>query len=196
MQGHARTRLGALVAALALSFAGCGGPTRTDSAPQPQASGRAGEPVAMAHVRHAEGPRAAERTWPPLGETITHTEAEWHQRLTPEQYEILREEGTEPPNSGEYVNNHEAGVYICAGCGAPLFRSGDKFESGSGWPSFTREFENGRVTYKPDASFGSNRTELECARCGGHLGHVFDDGPEPTGKRFCIDSLSLDFVPE
>jgi len=124
-----------------------------------------------------------------------HTDAEWRRLLTPAQYEILREHGTEPAGSGEYVHHHAAGVYACAGCGAPLFRSVDKFESGTGWPSFTRTYESDRVTVRTDTSYGMIRRALTCSRCDGHLGHVFDDGPPPTGERYCIDSLSLSFVP-
>lgn len=187
-------RFPVLLTSVVFALAGCGGPTRSDSAQQTPPSGRVAEPTPAVH--HAAGPAAHERTWPPVGERITHTEAEWRQLLTPAQYEILREDGTEPAGSGEYARHHEAGVYVCAGCGAPLFASRDKFESGTGWPSFTRAFEPGRVETKTDSTLGMVRNELECARCGGHLGHVFDDGPAPTGKRFCIDSLSLDFVPE
>ena len=187
-------RVPLLLASIVLALASCGGPTRSDSAQQTQPSGHVAEPTPAVH--HAAGPAASERTWPPVGERITHTDAEWRQLLTPAQYEILREDGTEPPGSGEYARHHEAGVYVCAGCGAPLFASRDKFESGTGWPSFTRAFAPGRVDTKSDSTLGMVRNELECARCGGHLGHVFDDGPAPTGQRFCIDSLSLDFVAE
>ena len=180
---HAPQAVMVLCALIALALPACGGPTRADSAPPAQ-------------VHHAEGPAAGARTWPPVGERITHTDAEWRQLLTPARFEILREDGTEPPFSGEYADHHAPGVYVCAGCGAPLFASRAKFDSGTGWPSFTRAFEPGRVTTNTDESLGMVRNELECARCGGHLGHVFDDGPAPTGQRFCIDSLSLDFVPE
>lgn len=119
-------------------------------------------------------------------------ETEWREKLTPEQYHVLREKGTEAPWSGAYVTTNEKGMYVCAGCGAELFSSDTKYDSGCGWPSFDRAIE-GSVTYHEDASHGMARTEVRCARCGGHLGHVFDDGPaETTGKRFCINSIALD----
>ncbi len=190
-----------LVAALAV--AGCGGPTRTEATAAPA---RAGATTADSAASPATGtPPAAtgpdvatprDLSWPPVGERITHTDAEWRRLLTPAQYEILREHGTEPAGSGEYAHHHAAGTYACAGCGAPLFRSTDKFESGTGWPSFTRTYEPGRVTVRTDLSYGMVRRALTCSRCEGHLGHVFDDGPPPTGERYCIDSLSLAFVPD
>lgn len=122
------------------------------------------------------------------------TDKDWKKKLTPEQFEILRNKGTEPAFSGEYVDNHEKGMYACAGCGAELFSSETKFESGSGWPSFWDIAEKGNVILKDDNSHGMQRIEVTCANCGGHLGHVFDDGPkEKTGKRYCINSCALDF---
>jgi peptide-methionine (R)-S-oxide reductase len=135
-------------------------------------------------------------TPPRIGQRLTLTDAEWRRRLTREQYRVLREQGTERAFSGAYHDEHRDGTYHCAACGAPLFSSRDKFESGTGWPSYTRPIERGRVAEETDESLGMSRTEVHCARCGGHLGHVFPDGPPPTGLRYCINSVSLDFVPE
>jgi len=122
------------------------------------------------------------------------TEEQWKERLTDEEYDVLREEGTERPFSGELHDHHAEGTYVCAGCGQPLYRSSTKFDSGTGWPSFYEAIE-GKVETDTDRSLGMVRTEVHCGRCGGHLGHVFPDGPEPTGMRHCINSVSLDFEP-
>jgi len=124
------------------------------------------------------------------------SDAEWRRRLTPEQYRVLRRRATERAFSGAYYDHHQRGTYLCAGCGNPLFRSADKFDSGSGWPSYTRPVEEGAVGRAEDRTLGLSRTEVHCARCGGHLGHVFPDGPAPTGLRYCINSVALDFHPE
>jgi len=121
----------------------------------------------------------------------------WKEKLTPEQYEILRLKGTEAPFTGQFVDNHELGIYTCAACGNPLFTSDTKFESGSGWPSFYDVAKKGNVELHTDTSHGMKRIEVTCANCGGHLGHVFDDGPaDKTGQRYCINSCSLNFKPK
>lgn len=126
---------------------------------------------------------------------VQKTDAEWKKELTPEQYEVLRNKGTERAFTGEYYNHFEKGDYVCAACGNVLFHSNAKFDSDCGWPSFDQAIK-GSVTYKEDNSFGMTRTEVMCAKCGGHLGHVFDDGPAATtGKRFCTNSVSIKFVP-
>jgi peptide-methionine (R)-S-oxide reductase len=129
-----------------------------------------------------------------MTQTVVKTNEEWKKVLTPEQYHILREKGTERAFSGKYDRNHEHGIYRCAACGLDLYRSEEKFDSGTGWPSFTAPIAPENVSTRPDNSFFSRRTEVLCPRCGGHLGHVFDDGPKPTGKRYCMNSAALQFV--
>lgn len=123
-------------------------------------------------------------------------EQEWLEKLGPERFRVLRQHGTEAPWSGELLGNKAEGEYVCAGCGAPLFESDTKYESGSGWPSFTAPVDGDAVTNVEDNSHGMSRVEVRCARCAGHLGHVFPDGPGPDGLRYCINSASLDFKPE
>ncbi len=131
-----------------------------------------------------------------MAEKVTKPDAEWRRELTPEQYRVLREKATERPFTGEHLHTSGPGTFRCAGCGAPLFDAGTKFESGCGWPSFYAPSTEAEIREQTDLSHGMRRTEVLCERCGGHLGHVFSDGPEPTGLRYCINSVALDFEPK
>ena len=169
-----------LVAVVCSGFlAGCGaeGPAAVASAkPAPDAA--------------AEEPR--EESMP--SEKIEKTEQQWREELTPEQFHILREKGTERAFSGKYWDTKTEGTYACAGCGQPLYSSETKYKSGTGWPSFWKPISPDAIATRPDRSWFTTRTEVVCSRCGGHLGHVFDDGPEPTGKRHCLNSAALKLV--
>lgn len=187
----------ALSAALALAFGvvACGGAAR-GTEPGKGATAAPGAPAPEAARKDAKMTRPAfwrgdDAPTPP----VARTEEEWRKLLAPEPFKVLRKEGTERAFTGALHDNHARGTYRCAGCGLPLFSSEQKFDSGTGWPSFWAPLDPKNVGTRDDRSFFTVRTEVHCARCGGHLGHVFDDGPRPTGLRYCMNSASLAFEP-
>ena len=131
-----------------------------------------------------------------MGEKVNRSEGEWRQALTPEQFAVCRQKGTERAFTGKYWDHHEPGVYRCGACGAELFSSETKFDSGTGWPSFWEPISTQTIHTEEDSRHGMRRIEVQCAACGSHLGHVFNDGPAPTGQRYCLNSVSLDFKPQ
>ena len=179
--------LGAAVVGMGIALAGLSLAHADDPAAKPAYGDSA---MANVRVMQADGTLAAPQSLP----KFTLSDAEWKARLTPEQYRITRKAGTEPAFCGGLLKNHESGMYVCVGCGLPLFESKTKFDSGTGWPSFYQPAVPENVMNKVDSSYGMTRTEINCARCDAHLGHVFDDGPKPTGLRYCLNSEALRFV--
>jgi len=185
---RSRAPLFLLLAGLLVAPA-CGDQHATEPEPERTAA------PAVAAAKDA-GPAAQPKEPTDMSQPVRRSEEEWRKSLTPEQFHVLREKGTERAFTGRYWDTSTPGVYRCAGCGAELFRSDAKFDSGCGWPSFDKAIADGRIVETEDRSLGMIRTEVTCARCGGHLGHLFDDGPTDTGMRYCINSVSIDLVPD
>lgn len=187
-------RLGACIA-FVLALAACGGAPSPVRGEGPPAAASSGAAATQTPARVAAGATDGIEEEFRVGEKIERTEAQWRAMLTPEQYRIAREKGTEMAFTGKYWDTKDDGVYHCIGCGLALFRSDAKFDSGCGWPSFFEPLEGARITETVDETLGMVRTEITCSRCDSHLGHVFDDGPAPTGLRYCVNSASVNLAP-